>query len=375
MIGPLGRRVASRAGEREAGAVMLTDDHVLPIALGDNWLYALPPLSGNPEEGLLLVDAGPDYDGAWTALGAQLEAAGYGTRDVRVVAITHAHIDHCGLAHRWQQDGIVVAGGADDADHFAQGDRVVRFQSELVFRFLRECGVPADRLERFQTARARRSARLRAAAEQADSDAQAGGKASARRERWPGFLRGTPFQPDRALRDGDTVSAGGRTLTFVEATGHTPGNGVFYEAASGALFSGDQLLPHITPNPGIHFLGNDYARRLQSLPMYSRATERIRQLGARHLYPGHGDHTPKVDEVIARTQRHHEQRQRRIRRFLRDGPLTPHALLEKFFPHLPDGRLWQAMAEVVGHVDQLEEDGAVVREPDGAGGVAVRSTG
>jgi glyoxylase-like metal-dependent hydrolase (beta-lactamase superfamily II) len=366
---------------------MLTDDHVLPIALGDNWLYALPPHSGDPEDGLLLVDAGPDYDGSWTALGAQLEAAGYDASNVQIVAITHAHIDHCGLARRWQRANVEVAGGADDADHFAQGDRVVRFQSALVFRFLRECGVPSDRLERFQAARARRSARLRAAAEDADgiaknnaknsakNGATTDAKAGARRERWPGFLRGTPFQPDRPLEDGDTVSAGGRTLSFIAAAGHTPGNGVFYEEASGALFSGDQLLPHITPNPGIHFLGDDYDRRLRSLPTYSRATERIRQLGATHLYPGHGDHTGEVDEVIARTQRHHEQRQRRIRRFLRHGPLTPHALLEKFFPHLPDGRLWQAMAEVVGHIDQLEEDGAVVRESDGEGIVAVRPTG
>jgi glyoxylase-like metal-dependent hydrolase (beta-lactamase superfamily II) len=297
---------------------------------------------------------------------------------VRIVAITHAHIDHCGLAQRWQDADVMVAGGADDTDHFAQGDRVVQFQSELVFRFLRECGVPEDRLERFQSARARRSARLRAAADETKPEGATDGdddaKAGARRERWPGFLRGTPFTADRPLEDGDTVSAGGRTLRYVAAAGHTPGNGVFYEEASGALFSGDQLLPHVTPNPGIHFLGSDYDRRLRSLPTYSRATERIRELGAKHLYPGHGEHTPEVNAVIERTLRHHEQRQRRIRRFLRGGPLTPHALLEKFFPHLPDGRLWQAMAEIVGHVDQLEEDGAIVREPTGTGAVAVRST-
>jgi glyoxylase-like metal-dependent hydrolase (beta-lactamase superfamily II) len=348
---------------------MLTEHHVLPIALGDNWLYALPPHSGNPDEGLLLVDAGPDYDGAWEALAAQLEAAGYSTDAVRVVAITHAHIDHCGLAQRWQQAGVVVAGGGDDAHHFAQGDRVVRFQSDLVLRFLRECGVPASRIERFQAAQERRSARLRAAAKD-DAGAEAGG----RRERWPGFLRGTPFQADLPLRDGDTIAAGGRRLLFIAAAGHTPGNGVLYEAASGALFSGDQLLPHVTPNPGIHFLHDDYDQRLRSLPAYSRATERIRELQARHLYPGHGEHTTDVDGVIERTLRHHEQRRQRIVRFLRDGPQTPYALMEKFFPHLPDGRLWQAMAEIVGHVDQLEDDGDVQRELDDAGTAVVRST-
>ena len=37
-------------------------------------------------------------------------------------------------------------------------------------------------------------------------------------------------------------------------------------------------------------------------------------------------------------------------------------MLLKFFPHLPDGRLWQAMAEVVGHIDALVECGDVVEE-------------
>ncbi len=49
---------------------MLTVHNVLPIALGDNWLYALPS-----QDGVLLIDAGPDYDGAWDALEAQLAAA------------------------------------------------------------------------------------------------------------------------------------------------------------------------------------------------------------------------------------------------------------------------------------------------------------
>ena len=68
---------------------MLDERRVLPIALGANWIYALP--AADPaRDGVLLVDAGPDYDGAWEALTAQLQAAGltprrrpHGGRDAR----------------------------------------------------------------------------------------------------------------------------------------------------------------------------------------------------------------------------------------------------------------------------------------------------
>ncbi len=333
----------------ESDAGMLDEHNVLSIALGANWIYALPS-----SQGVLLIDAGPDYEGAWDVLAAQLHAAGLDVSDVRTVLITHAHIDHCGLARRWQQTGAEVAASADEVDRFLLGDRVVRFQSDLVFRFFLEAGVPAQRLERFLRAQAAREERL--------TKGQ-----TPTRERWPGFLRGAPFSPDRRLHDGDVVRLGERALTFLSAPGHTPGNAVYLEEASGCLFSGDQLLPRITPNPGIHFLAD--RSRFRSLPAYTRSLQRIAAHRPRHLYPGHGGPNEDAPAAIARTLDHHAKRQGRVLRFLRDGPLTPYELLCKFFPHLPDGRLWQAMAEVVGHIDALAERGDIVEE-EGAGNAA-----
>ncbi len=323
---------------------MLTDDAVLPIALGDNWIYALPSSAG-----LVLIDAGPDYEGAWETLVAQLDAAGFAASDVRIVAITHAHIDHCGLARRWQEAGAVVAGCASEAERFALGDRVVRYQQALVFRFFADCGVPAARIE----------------------DARAGRRAARRRrERWPGRLRGTPFTVNRALADGDAVGVGERRLRMVAAPGHTPGNAAFYEEATGLLFSGDQLLPQTTASPGIHF--QDGGGRLRSLPAYSRSLERIRQLGARRLYPGHGDYGGEVESAIAWALEHHRRRQERLLDCLRERALTPYEMLERLFPRLPAARLWQGMAEVVGHIDALVERGAIVEEQGENGALLVR---
>ena len=354
-------------------SALLDARRILPISLGANWIYALP--SSDPSSpGVLLIDAGPDYDGAWDALVAQLHAAGLDPADVRTVLITHAHIDHCGLARRWQQAGAEVLGSAAEVDRFLLGDRVVRFQSDLVFRFLLEAGVPGDRLEHILRRRPGPAAPRRGVAKP--------------RERWPGFLRGARFQPDRELQDGDLVTLGDRRVRFVAAPGHTPGNAVYVEEATGSLFSGDQLLPHITPNPGIHFVAAGggartanaaqggsqkeqvHTERFRSLPAYTRSLERIATLGTRHLYPGHGEPCEvPVDAAIDRTLTHHAKRQQRVLRFLRDGPLTPYDVLLKFFPHLPDARLWQAMAEVIGHIDALVERGEVVEGADKDGTV------
>ena len=185
---------------------MLDERRVLPISLGANWVYALP--AADPaRDGVLLVDAGPDFDGAWEILTAQIEAAGLTPAHVRTVVVTHAHIDHCGLARRWQEMGAEVVGSAAEVERFALGDRVVGYQADLVDGLLRESGFPDEPREQ-ALRRRRRSAR------------------AAARDRWPAGLRGTPFAPDRALEDGDVLSAGERRLRFVAAPGHTPGNAV-----------------------------------------------------------------------------------------------------------------------------------------------------
>lgn len=318
---------------------MATNPPIILIALGANWIYALP--SG---AGLLLVDAGPDYPGAWEELSAQLDVHGYRPEAVRAVVVTHAHVDHCGLATRWQSLGAEVCGSAEEVRGFGAGVDVARQNADLILRFLQECGVPPEPLSR-----------LRARWEQREPLAMKLPPS----KRWPGILTGMPFTPDRLLRDGDEVRVGERCLRFVATPGHTPGDSVYYEEASGALFSGDHLLPRITPTTGIYFPSGRYEERMRSLPAYLRSLGRVRALGVRRLYPGHGEETAEVEGVAERTAAHHRRRQEQIQEMLREGPLTPYAILRKIYPHLPEGRLRQGMAEIVGAIDALVEAGAV----------------
>src|SRR5690606_13711462 len=86
----------------------------VPLVLGDNnvWPLALDASEGG---GWLLVDAGLD-DAAgdvasWDALVEQLHAQRIEPSEVRVVVLSHVHIDHAGLAGRWADLGARIVVG------------------------------------------------------------------------------------------------------------------------------------------------------------------------------------------------------------------------------------------------------------------------
>ena len=53
-------------------------------------------------------------------------------------------------------------------------------------------------------------------------------------------------------------------------------------------------------------------------------------------------------------QRRNERRQSQLQELLTAGPQTPYQLLSGMFKRMPDRRLYQALAEVTGHLDVLQ---------------------
>ncbi len=54
-------------------------------------------------------------------------------------------------------------------------------------------------------------------------------------------INGAPFEPDRWLEDGDTVTVGDLVLDVIHCPGHTPGHVVFHHPESKLAFVGDVL--------------------------------------------------------------------------------------------------------------------------------------
>ena len=331
----------------------------LPIALGDNTIYALRLAEG----GVLLIDAGPDIpsegaagDGTWGEALIQARAHGFAPGDVRAVVVTHFHMDHGGLAARWAEAGATILAGAADAPALAAGNAWNEARIPARIAALREHGCPPDLAERFAAPNRRR----------------------------PPHYRWDPC-PRESLRSlaGDLTLEieGGARLRVLAAPGHTPGNLVAYLDSPTAdghdLFSGDTLLPHTVPTPGIHFPAprSDAPPGLRwpSLPPFIASVARLRRFEVRRILPGHGAPVDDPDRLFDRFERHHDRRRARVRALLAESPDTAYGVVGRLFPHLPEARLAQAMTEVIGQLDVLWDRGeAVAERSDGESGGVVR---
>jgi len=301
------------------------------LPLDTNVLYPLRLAEG----GWLLVDAGPDYEGAWEDLEALGRAHGVEPGEVRNVLLTHGHIDHAGLAHRWAALGARVLVGSADLEAVRGGEAWSAARREARREELLRQGCPPDVLDAM-IARPRR------------------------RLRWNGCTE------VEAVEDGATFAlADGGTLRVLAAPGHTPGNLVaFIEGGphDGTLFSGDTLLPTTIPTPGLHFPEGSDGPRWPSLPPFLDSVARLRTLPVRRILAGHGEAVDEPERLLARFEAHHAKRAAQVRALLEDRPDTAYGIARRLFPRLPPVRLGQAMVEVIGHIDVLAASGEAAVE-------------
>ena len=307
---------------------------IIRLVLGANNVYALPDRTG-----LMLIDAGPDYDGSWGGLESGLADHGFAPADVHTVVLTHHHLDHAGLARRWQAEGARVLIDGGDAVALAMENADRERERALVGATLVQHGVPPELLR---------------------VPPEAGGRDS----RWPVALRMTAVHADALLDGGDIIGTEGRTIRVIACPGHTPGAVMLYDERSGAVFTGDHILPRTVPTAGIQFGGG---RRRPSLPAYLRSVVacgvRISAAGGvvppreQPAYPGHGEPIVDLHEAADWTARSLEQRARRLLAHLRRGPDTAYAIARRVYPRLDHRHLQPVMAETLGLLDLLAERG------------------
>ena len=193
-------------------------------------LWSIPvPIPGSPlpyvlayafavPDGVVLVDPGWNAPEALAALTEGLGVAGARLEDVRGVLVTHIHPDH-GLAARIRECRAPgsVSHPADAAlvtDRYEDVDDLL----ERTSRWVGQTGAPAADL-----------AELRDASMALRRFVVAG-------------------QPDVLVGDGDRPEVPGWRLLAVHTPGHTPGHLCFVEERSGAVLTGDHVLPTISPH-------------------------------------------------------------------------------------------------------------------------------
>lgn len=301
----------------------------------------------------LLIDTGPDFRGAAEAIDADL-----GSRPPDLVLATHGHLDHAGLGRHWQERGVPVAVAA--ADHHLVSRPALSTEQEFrgFARYIEESGAPP-------VAQAEMLSAIEQRREWAQHAAKGGPHPPAPPDRrWPTGLRYRPFEPELQVTTNRPVAEGlpGQVLL---SPGHTPGNLVVVFPAEGWLFSGDQLLPEITPTPAIQSrpAPNDSGDwRFHSLPAFVSSLRALDGMHFARCFPGHGEPFGNVNEVIEANLSQVEQRAERVLSSLRDdGPASPFELCERLYPRAARRRPWQILATVQGHLDLLEAEGRAAK--------------
>ncbi|MFD7711227.1 MBL fold metallo-hydrolase [Streptomyces sp. NPDC059785] len=323
--------------------------------LGHTLVYVV-----DTDRGPALIDTGWDDPDSWDVLTEGLTACGTSAAEIHGVVVTHHHPDHHGLSGRVRE-----ASGAWIAMHAAD---------TAVVRRMRETrrGLWLSYMERKLTAAGA-------------PDAHVAPLRAAR----PGEGRAfTAALPDRDILPGELLDLPGRRLRAVWTPGHTPGHVCLHleEAhpagltGHGRLFSGDHLLPEITPHIGLYEAPDDDGNLpgphgltgsgevTDPLGDYLDSLERVGRLGPAEVLPAHQhaftDAPARVRQLLA----HHEERLTGLLALL-TVPLTPWQLAERMewnrpWDRIPGQSRTIAVSEAEAHLRRLVKLGRAEADLD-----------
>lgn len=244
----------------------------IPVPMPHNPLRYVLSYALSVDGGLALIDVGMDTDESWNALVDGIASTGHHISDVRYAAITHLHPDHFGLVPRLREvTGAQIAmHGAEAAalGHFTADD--VAADKEAWRVDLTGLGAPPEVVE------------------------------AARFE----LVRFPPGETaDVVLDHGTRLDLPGWNIEAVWTPGHTAGHLAFIDRDHNLLFSGDHMLPRISPNisSGPDELPDALHRYLLSL----HATTALPECD---VLPAHEYRFRGITERARQLMEHHEER-------------------------------------------------------------------
>jgi glyoxylase-like metal-dependent hydrolase (beta-lactamase superfamily II) len=258
-------------------------------------LWSVPvPIPHNPlryvlcyvfqtRSGQVIVDPGWPVDDGWDALTGGLASIGSDLAATRGVLVTHAHLDHHGLARRVRAESGCWVAMHPAEEHQVARIRDVRAVAGMNERWLSRCGVPLAA----QTGLIMEPERVRELVD---------------------------IVPDRLLEDGDKADVPGWRVTALWTPGHTPGHLCYVVGDADVVLTGDHLLPRITPN--ISSYGDDD----DPLDDYLGALDLLRGYDDREALPGHEYRFRGIRDRVGGIQRHHQARLREVAGQVAAGP-------------------------------------------------------
>lgn len=274
--------------------------------------------------GLLLIDCGTDWEPGRTALREGFETLGLDESAVHTLLVSHLHPDHVGMSSR-----LVRELGCRFVMHQRAGKLVDRYNDtpgyvERLTDIARTHGVP--------------------------DEVVAAATGDGRADYMPVI-----DPPDHLVDDGDEISLGdGRSLVVVHTPGHEPAHICLRDTRTGILFSGDHVLPRISPVIMYDLdIGDPLGDYLESL-------QKLIAMEVGLTYPAHGSLISQGDERARQILLHHDRRLRDMADLVRQADTTAWTVMTRSFrPNLDPVSARLAFLETVSHLEHLRILGRV----------------
>jgi glyoxylase-like metal-dependent hydrolase (beta-lactamase superfamily II) len=304
----------------------------LPLPLRD--LRAVNVYAILGDDGVTLVDSGWADDASEKVLVDALDRHGFTPADVTRIVVTHAHWDHYSRAISWQRRyGTTVMIGRNERhsiEAFDERTGAYPVQAQLLLK--------------------------------------AGAVALAQNiAEFPlePFERDVPFgPPDIWLDDGQHIDCDGIDLVARATPGHTRGHVVYEDQRAGLAFTGDHILPRITPSIALE-------RAPEALPLrsYLASLQLFLDLPDATMLPAHGAIAPSIKARAEELLDHHRDRLETARELVQAGNSTAYEVArqmrwtrhERTVEELGPVHGMTAILEMLAHLELLVTRGVLAR--------------
>ncbi len=297
--------------------------------------YAVGPVNAylflDPEP--TLVDCGLKTDACWDALTAGLASYGLAVGDLQRVIITHAHVDHMGLAGK-----ITEASGAQIWVAENMVEWAVNFPTKwegrmrFMARILQQLSLPSEQQAAILASMATT----------------------------PTLWDSVPASRVTAFPNEGVIEIGGAAWQIIYTPGHSNTQSCFYQPETRQFLAADMLLS-VTPTPVIEEPLDGSDERVPGLPQFLDSLALVEELEIDWVYPGHGDPFTDHRALIERQSTRIAQRTEECYGLIAEGQHTFAALLDAMYGQHPATERFGALGMLVGYLDLLETDGLIKR--------------
>lgn len=269
--------------------------------------------------GIILIDCGCDWEPGRRALAEGLAAVGLAGAAIHTLVVSHLHPDHVGMASR-----VVAEHGSRFVMHERARRLVDRYNDtpgfiERNLLLAHEHGVP-------------------------EGAARALADVGPRPDYMP--IIGLP---DVVVSDGDLIDLDkGRWLEVLHTPGHDPSHICLRDSLTDVVFSGDHVLPRISP---VIMFDEDFQDVLGD---YLASLQRLLTVPIGLTYPAHGGIIERGAARVEQILLHHERRLSDMADRAQANPHTAWAIMGSVFrPNLGPIEQRLALRETVAHLEHL----------------------